>query len=146
MRRAAALLAVCLWLAGCSVEIDDTQANLRGAGSAEVNAASEVLKVPPSVTKADYFQRASLDTHEYLHFFAPREVADTFASGFLGFVPVASAEPSIFNNELGQDWWPTGPVAGARPGQASQVPNGIREVLILDGPDKSEVWAFYGSP
>ena len=146
MKRAQIIVALCLWLTGCGVEVDDTRVNLKSASAAEVNAASEVLKVPTTTARADYLQKAFLDTHEYLHFFAPREVADEFAKNFLGFVPAASEDPAIFNDELGQTWWPSGPVAGARVGRASEVPNGIREVLILDGPEVSEVWAFYGSP
>ena len=143
------LITICL--ASCSVSIDGDQANLAGASAAEVNAKSDVLKVPATVAKADYFQKAWLDTHEYLHFVAPRVVADEFARGILGFVPVASEGAEIIysdpdsRRDLGLDWWPKGPVPGARFGKDYKPAKGSGEVLILDRPGYSEVWAFYGS-
>lgn len=145
------LLFLVIGTASCSVKIDDVQANLVGASAAEVNAKSDILKVPEAVSKVDYLQRAWQDTHEYLHFVASREVADEFARGVLGFVPAASEETEIIYSDpesrrrVGVDWWPMGPVPGARLGENYKSAKGGGQVLILDRPGHSEVWAFYTS-
>lgn len=146
MRRTAVLAALCFTISGCGSEIDDTQAALTDASAAEVNAVSDVLKIPDSVGKSDYVQFSFQDTSEYVHFRAPREIADSFAKGFLGFVPTDTEKTTIRSGELEQAWWPKGPVPGARFGRENRHPNGVREVLIRDGSGDSEVWAFYSSP
>jgi len=133
-------LLLAIALAGCSFEIDDTQANLTNATAGAVNAASDHLKVPSTATAVNYYWRSWQGSAEYAYFKDSTPAAHAFAQTFIGVVP----PPRDFEMCCGgrvPPWWPEGPISNGRHQETSWTSNGYLEILIVDHESYSEVWA-----
>lgn len=139
-RRAIAVLGA-LALAGCNPFVLMTEQQ-RYTTAADVIAHSTMPFTPPTATRVRYFSEHALDRYEYLYFEDRRDRVDAFARALLGSVPDKVDPRASWKDDDGLNWWPRGTPAVTRSGSQNKDNHGDRQVFIIDGPDRSQVWAF----
>lgn len=130
-----------LALAGCNPFASATETQTY-TSAATVIEHSTMPFTPPTATRVKYVSEHFLDRYEYLYFEDRRERVDGFVRALIGSVPDRVGRYPRWMGVEDLEWWPEAAPALTRSGEDNGDDHGLREVFIVDGPERSQVWAL----